>query len=142
MAIKEHPATGTILIADFDQGFREPEMVKRRPVIVVSPKISVRPELCTVVPLSTSPPRFPASYHCQLIIEPELPAPWDGNPKWVKGDMLYSLGFHRLDFIRTGKDGSGKRLYRYEPLPPAEMRRIRECILCGLGLAILKKHLP
>jgi len=26
--------------------------------------------------------------------------------------MVYSVGFHRLDFIRLGKDKSGKRIYK------------------------------
>ena len=52
MAIGEHPAPGTILICDFKQGFREPEMVKQRPVIVLSPKIGIRAKLCTVVALA------------------------------------------------------------------------------------------
>src|SRR3546814_2449978 len=45
-SIGEHPPTGTILTCNFDAGFKEPEMVKRRPVIVVSPKISIRAGLC------------------------------------------------------------------------------------------------
>jgi hypothetical protein len=68
MPIQEHPATGTILICDFT-GMKEPEMVKRRPVVVISPKIAVRRGLCTVLGLSTVPP------------------PWDDGPNWNKGDM-------------------------------------------------------
>ena len=141
MAINEHPASGTILIADFDQGFREPEMVKQRPVVVISPKISVRPRLCTVVALSTKPPIPILSYHCKLTFDPPLPPPWSSPVKWVKGDMVYALGFHRLNLIRLGKDRSGKRIYRYETLPEEDMKKVRSCILNGLGLARLTKHL-
>jgi len=56
MAINEHPVSGTILMCNFAPGFQQPEMVKRRPVIVISPKISRRPNLCTVVALSTTAP--------------------------------------------------------------------------------------
>lgn len=76
VAIREHPKIGTILICDFDQGFKEPEMVKRRPVIVVSPKISTRPGLCTVVALSTTEPRPKMPFHCEIDLDPPLPPPW------------------------------------------------------------------
>ena len=57
MALKFHPKPGTILVCDFRQGFRAPEMIKRRPVVVVSPRLRNRTDLCTVVPLSTIEPR-------------------------------------------------------------------------------------
>ena len=56
MAITIHPRPGQILLCDFSQGFREPEMVKsKRPVIVLTPAFKNRPELVTIVPLSTVP---------------------------------------------------------------------------------------
>src|SRR3546814_14006270 len=42
MPIREHPVTGTILTCDFNVGFTQPEMIKRRPVVVISPKIANR----------------------------------------------------------------------------------------------------
>ena len=137
----EHPQPGTILIADFSRGFREPEMVKRRPVVVISPKISVRPRLCTVVALSTTPPVPVLPFHYELTIDPPLPHPWSGREKWVKGDMVYALGFHRLNLVRLGKDGSGKRIYRMDTLSAEDMRHVRSCVLKALGLARLTKHL-
>ena len=143
MPIQEHPAIGTLLLCDFTAGFKEPEMTKRRPVIVISPKISVRPRLCTVVPISTAPPKIPMPYHYELTnIDPPLPPPYEKGPNWVKGDMVTSVGFHRLDFFRYGKDLAGKRIYRYEVLDDHDMRRIRACVLSSLGLMILTKHLP
>jgi mRNA interferase MazF len=115
-------------------------MIKRRPVIVVSPKISLRPRLCTVVALSSSAPTPQMSYHCLLKIDPPLPEPWTGD-NWVKGDMVNAVGFHRLDFIRLGKDTTGKRLYRYETLTPEQLRQVLHCLLCGVGLARLTDHL-
>jgi mRNA interferase MazF len=140
MAISEHPRPGTILLCDYSAGFREPEMIKRRPVIVVSPKISLRPRLCTVVALSSSAPTPQMSYHCLLEIDPPLPETWTGD-NWVKGDMVNAVGFHRLDFIRLGKDTTGKRLYRYETLTPEQLRQVLHCLLCGVGLARLTDHL-
>jgi len=142
MPIKEHPCTGTILLCDFNSGFREPEMVKKRPVVVLSPKIAARPGLCTVVALSNTEPSHKLSYHCQIDIRPRLPDGFNSDGVWVKGDMLYAVGFQRLDFIRTGKADSGKRLYYYDALGNAEMRKVRECVLRGLGLSTLTKHLP
>ncbi len=143
MAINEHPRMGTILRCNFDTGFRVPEMVKLRPVVVISPKISVRHRLCTVVPISGEAPRPKMSYHYELTnIDPPLPPPYEDGPNWVKGDMVVSVSFERLDFLRYGKDRSGKRIYRYEVLPVDDIRAIRACILNSLGLAVLTKHLP
>jgi uncharacterized protein YifN (PemK superfamily) len=142
MAIKEHPGIGTILICDFDQGFKEPEMVKRRPVIVISPKISVRAGLCTVVALSTTEPSPEMPYHCQITLDPPLPHPWGDMARWVKGDMVAAVGFHRLDLPRFGKDGSGKRIYRFAAVSDEDLRQVRQCVLSALGLAQLTKHLP
>lgn len=141
MAINEHPAIGTILICDFT-GFKEPEMVKRRPVVVISPKIAIRGKLCTVVPISTGEPTPKMSYHCQLDIQPPLPEPYDQGPNWIKGDMVFSAGFHRLDLIRLGKDRYGQRIYRYDTLPHEDIKRVRSCVLASLGLGGLTKHLP
>lgn len=57
MAIREHPPLGTLLLCDFGSGFKPPEMVKRRLVVVISPRIKARPGLCTVVALSTTLPK-------------------------------------------------------------------------------------
>ena len=141
VAIREHPATGTILICDFNQGFREPEMVKVRPVIVVSPKIGIRAKLCTVVALSTTPPRPVMPYHCKLDLHPTLPVPWADGENWVKGDMINSVGFHRLNLVRTGKDRGGRRLYRFETLTATQMKDVRTCILRAMGMTPLTKHL-
>lgn len=140
MAIQEHPVPGTIVLCDFRQGFREPEMVKRRPVIVLSPKIGARPGLCTVVALSGTAPDPVMPYHCWLEVEPPLPTPWNGD-NWVKGDMVNAVGFHRLDLIRVGKDSRGKRRYRYDTLTSEQMRQVRACVLKGLGLTTLTRHI-
>ena len=56
MALTFHPKPGTILMCDFSAGFKAPEMVKVRPVIVVSPKRKHCSGLCTVVAISTVTP--------------------------------------------------------------------------------------
>lgn len=76
MSIQHHPKRGTILEVDFDTGFRPPEMVKKRLCVVVSPPIEGRGDICTVIPLSTSPPKNPAAYHYELFIPFALPDKW------------------------------------------------------------------
>lgn len=128
-------------MCDFSAGFREPEMVKHRPVVVISPKIVSRPGLCTVVALSTTPPDPVTAYHCQVDFWPRLPDWMQSDGVWVKGDMVQAVGFHRLDFIRTGKAVTGQRLYYYSTLNHENLKKIRGCILAGLGLSPLTKHL-
>jgi len=114
-------------------------MVKRRPVVVVSPQISTRPNLCTIVAISTDPPRVVLPYHCELPIT--LPPPWHAGPNWLKGDMIYSVSFDRLDLIRLGRDVSGRRVYGTNQLNAEQLKAVRACVLCALGLAPLTKHL-
>jgi mRNA interferase MazF len=48
MGLLIHPRPGTIVRVDLNDGFRPPEMIKRRPAIVLSPEIAGR-DLCTVL---------------------------------------------------------------------------------------------
>jgi len=129
------------MMCDFSAGFRVPEMAKRRPVVIVSPKIAARPKICTIVALSTLTPEKVMPYHCQIDIRPKLPSPWESEGVWVKGDMINAVGFHRLDFIRMGKDNNGKRIYLYEPVSNEDKKKIRQCMLHSIGLSLLTKHL-
>lgn len=141
MPVVEHPLIGTILMCDFNSGFVEPEMVKRRPVVVISPKISGRPKLCTVVALSNTEPDPVMPYHCQIDIMPALPEPLQSQGVWVKGDMVNTVGFHRLDLIRLGKNQQGRRIYRYNTLTNEQITQIRSCLLKAIGLSTLTKYL-
>jgi mRNA interferase MazF len=142
MPIREHPILGTVVMCDFNQGFCIPEMVKRRPVVVISPKIANRPGLCTIVCLSTDAPDPVMPYHCQIDLRPRLPAPrWESDGVWIKGDMVYSVAFHRLDLVRLGKDAQGVRKYLLDPLSDDNIRAIRKCVLRSVGLSSLTKHL-
>lgn len=94
MAISIHPDIGDLLICDFGQlNTKEPEMVKRRPVICLTPRR--RPgKLCTVVPLSTTAPNPVQKWHCKLQLD--LPEPYNKPEMWVKGDMLYTMSMERF----------------------------------------------
>ena len=133
MTIAFHPEPGTILICDF-VGLKTPEMTKRRPVVVISPRFRDRPELCTIVPLSTTAPQKVCAYHHLLDFDPPMPAPYSSPRMWVKGDMIYAVGFHRLSLPFVGKDGKGDRVYDVRHLKGGDLAAVRECVLHALGL--------
>lgn len=67
MALTFHPKPGMALMCDFNTGFVAPEMIKKRPVVVVSPRPRRSNQLCTIVPLSTTRPDPVEPYHhCML----------------------------------------------------------------------------
>ena len=138
--LKFHPAQGAIVHVDFDGAFKEPEMVKPRLCVVLSKPIQARPSLLTVVPLSTTTPQKVMPYHFSLEIPFELPARWGPGQRWVKGDMVYSVGFHRANLLHLGKS-EGKRVYQTTPLPADLFRSVQKAVLHGLGLSDLTKHL-
>lgn len=143
MALTFHPKPGTILMCDFSSGFKTPEMVKVRPVVVVSPKRKHCSGLCTVVAISTVTPTTIENWHYQI---PKASMPqtqrFQANDSWVKGDMIYRVGFDRLDLIKIGKEpGTGKRLYFKQGLGREQMKSIYSCVLHSLNLGHLPQHL-
>jgi mRNA interferase MazF len=135
--LKYHPEPGTILICDYSTGFKKPEMVKKRPVVIISPRLKRRHGLATVVPLSTTEPNPICDHHCKISIKPALPAPFDSEEVWVKADMLATVGFERLELIRTGRDHEGKRKYLTPQLEQAALKIVYQCVLHGIGLGRL-----
>lgn len=144
MAITIHPKPGQMLLCDFSPGFKEPEMIKeKRPVIVLTGSIKGRSHLVTIVPLSTAAPTIPQSYHYKLpkLLLPQLSF-FQEKDSWLKGDMLYTVGFHRLHLIRLGRrNQEGKRLYFTQRLESEQMTHIYHCVLHGLNLGRLSVHL-
>ena len=140
MAIHFHPQPGAILICDFD-GMRDPEMIKRRPVVVIAPRLRNRGNLATVVPLSTTRPRDNYPYHHRLLLDPPLPHPYGETEAWAKADMVYTVGFYRLSVPSLGRDASGTRVYDQRFVSDKDLRSIRACVLHGLGLSELTEYL-
>jgi len=140
MAIQYHPEPGTILICDF-RGHEAPEMLKRRPVVVISPRLRNRTGLCTVVPLSTSAPTKIEPYHYRLHTDPPMHEPYSSPSHWVKADMVYTVAFSRLFLMTGGKDSSGKRIYDNRIIDKADLLKIQSAVLCGLGLTALTDYL-
>jgi len=141
MALSFHPNPGAILACDYEPGFKEPEMVKRRPVVVITPRLRRRDSLCTVVPLSTLQPDHIQDYHVKIKMTPLLPAPFDSEECWAKADMLATVGYHRLNPFRLGRDRYGKRLYYNSLMSPANLRAIQRAVLCALNLKHLTDHM-
>jgi len=142
MSITYHPRPGTILMCDFSPSFKEPEMVKKRPVVVISKDIKTRDGLVTVVPLSTQRPKRQLDYH-YLIPKKSLPmlGTFQSAENWVKGDMIYTVGFHRLDQVIIGKNDKAKRVYFTQRLGGQQMDSIYKCVLHGLGFGKLGQYL-
>jgi len=108
-------------------------MVKARPVIVISPRLRNRDGLCTVVPLSTTPPRHVESYHCEIEFDRPLPG-WSAQKCWVKGDMVATVSFERLGLLRLGRDRQGQRKYLQLMIKHEQLQSVKACVLHGLGL--------
>lgn len=106
MALPYLPKQGEILVCDFDDSAIGAEMIKRRPVVVVSRHEAHRSSLCTVVALSTTPPVPPLKWHHYM---PLLRVTgWSADDGvWAKCDMLATVSLERLNkpYIkrRTGR---------------------------------------
>jgi mRNA interferase MazF len=98
MAIDFHPKRGTVLMCDFTSGFRPPEMVKRRHVVVVSPRYRRHTGLCLVVPFSSVVP-FEMEPHHHEIAAGKYPFFDPAKSVWAKADMLTCVSFQRLDRV-------------------------------------------
>lgn len=127
---KFYPKAGHVLICDFERGFVEPEMVKPRPVIVVSKSELHGRRLCTVVPLSTTAPHVEHDWHVLLTQNP-LPETLGYKQIWAKCDMVYTVSFDRLD--KPHKKAKGKREYFTVRLNQADLNSVLNGIIAHLA---------
>jgi mRNA interferase MazF len=136
VAIQYPVAPRTIILCDYALGgFRPPEMVKRRPAVVVSPRLPHRDGLCAVVPLSGTPPSNDVDYVVRIELDKPLPEPFSEVVWWAKCDMIATVGFNRLDLFRAKRDPGGNRKYLHPFVSMSDFDRIRQGVLSGLGLA-------
>jgi mRNA interferase MazF len=134
MPINFHPKPGMVLICDFSTGFTPPEMVKKRPVVVVSKSAQ---QLVTVVPLSTTEPVPLEECHHELLNR-SLPIPLRTKRHWAKCDCVTTVAFWRLDRVRTGiHPTTGKRTYVTYFVCPEDLVAIQKAVLHVLGLGHL-----
>lgn len=139
MGLSYHPKPGTIVMCDFTTGFSRPEMVKRRPVLIISPKMKRGSDLCTVVAISSAAPEPVEKWHYQLP-KPSMPQrkTFQRRTSWVKADMIYRVSFDRLNRIQLDrKKGSSKRAYFDQRLGREQMADIYGCVLHALNLSHL-----
>lgn len=140
MALKNfHPKRGMILMCNFDTGFKEPEMVKERPVILLH---NPRQKLVTVAPLSTTAPAQLAPFHFYLDKKylPNTSFFQRNSGCWVKGDMVYTVGFHRLTQIKIIGAG-GRDTFFTRKLGKEIMAEVHRCVLHGLDIGYLSAPL-
>jgi mRNA interferase MazF len=134
MPLLYHPKIGDVLICEFPSCLREPEMIKKRPAIVVTREHKGRGRLCTIVPLSTTEPDCVRAYHVR-IAEAGLPASLRSRHHWAKCDMLYTFCLDRMDRVRCGRDRrTGQRIYESGRISVDEIAQIRAAILYALSI--------
>lgn len=112
-------------MCDFS-GFKAPEMVKRRPVVIVSPNYLCRTGLYTVVPISTTEPDPIEKYHYCF---QKNPMPNSQIKCWAKCDMIATVSVDRLDRIKISRGN-----YVTKGISTEELEAIRSCIKYALGL--------
>lgn len=126
MPITFHPRPATVLICDFTTGFLPPEMVKRRHVVVMSPRYRRHSGLCLVAPFSTVAP-VPVEPHHYEIQAGAYPFFDPAKSVWAKADMLTSVSFRRPDRVLL----HGR--YVSPSLNPDDFQAIRRAVLAALG---------
>ena len=127
MALSYQPEPGTLWMCDFDTGFKAPEMVKKRPVVVIAPQPQRQVGLCTIVPLSSTPPIRVEPFHHQM--DPRsLPGKFQGKQTWAKCDMLYTVSLDRLSRATKRPNAATFRVIN------EDLEAIRGCVMVALGL--------
>jgi uncharacterized protein YifN (PemK superfamily) len=125
-----------VYLLDYDaRGHVVPEMVKKRLVVVVSPRPIDKKRGCvTVVPLSISRPKHEVLFNVPLSKE----YPWvKGQPQlWAKCDMIDTASMARLCYVERGDLPQTPGL-NHRPVPSisgADLKRIRIGIAEVVGL--------
>lgn len=132
MGISYAPYAGQILLCDF-RGSIRPEMEKTRPVVVLTPRtISQHTRTVTIVPLSTTDPKIIRAYHVRVTM-PDLLHPHWAQECWAKCDMLATVSFARLGFLKIGKDKEGKRIYYKGLIEDMLLEKIRNAAQFAIG---------
>jgi uncharacterized protein YifN (PemK superfamily) len=119
-----HPRKGDILICDF-AGNIVPEIVKKRPVVVIRNHLPFRSGLVTVVPLSSSAPEHDVPYSFQLS---KNYLSNDKTAMYAKCDLVCSVSLSRLDRIKIGY-----RQYATPKMIPDDFNRVIDGVKYALG---------
>ena len=126
MPLTFHPSPGAILIGDYGHGapHQPPEMMKVRPVVVISPRRRTS-QIVTVIPLSSAAPEPLQPWHHHLSTGAYPPA---RGPMWAKCDMVAAVSLGRLDRV---KHGGAFQAYQ---MPAADLAGILAGVRAALGL--------
>ena len=130
MPIQFYPRAGQILMCDF-RGFVAPEMVKPRPVLIVSPRLPHRSEIVAIVPVSLTAPVHNEPFVVRLS-KNSHPLEDDALPCWAKCDMRLNLSRSRLDGFKVGR-----RRWETPQIAGEDLARVRHGVLHGLGMGAL-----
>jgi uncharacterized protein YifN (PemK superfamily) len=151
MAITYKPKRGQVLICDFQEaksrrnsqvlqrpggpesgqkrdlrGFVPPEMIKKRPVVVLANRSKY---LCVLVPLSNSEPNPVCRWHHQL---PDLKIPgWSETISWAKCDLIYTVCWDRLFPLKLK---GTPRNYIQIFLERSDFEAIHKCVLEAIAI--------
>jgi mRNA interferase MazF len=122
------PDAGDVLICDFNTGFKPPEMVKVRRVVVLSPRSRTKfPETYIVVPTSKTPPLTAMGCHCKF--PPRSYEFFDPiESVWAKADLVTCVAHHRLDRVKI----NGR--YSRAVIRRDDLQRVRRAVLHALGM--------
>ncbi|NBD30708.1 MAG: hypothetical protein GVY31_11810 [Alphaproteobacteria bacterium] len=103
-----------------------PEIVKKRPVMIVSARLPYRPGLATVVPIRTSDPLHELDWVVPLS-KNYHPKEEDTRPCWAKCDLLASVSLERLDRFKIDR-----RKHFAPKASDTDLQRVRAGVLAAL----------
>lgn len=129
-----HPKAGAVLMCDY-RGCIHPEINKRRPVVVITPRLPHRDHLVMVVPLSTTAPNPPQDFHVRLSTN-YVPGDDPNLPVWAKCDLISSVSMKRLDRFMIRH-----RHWHSPDVSAADLLAVRKGVVCALGFPGLTAHM-
>lgn len=138
MALQYPPKVGEVFECEFPPCFGAPEMIKKRLVIVVGPRLIARDtKLVNVVPISMTAPPNGCAYHPEVPIQ-AIPLPWQNKAgkRWAKCDMIYALSTDRLSVAQGGRNraAGGKRLSYTGQVDLKTLQEVRRGVAHAMGI--------
>ena len=135
MALQYHPKPGAIVLADFPTDYLHGEMVKRRPVIVVSKRNVLGRQACaTVVPISMTAPHVVEAHHV-VVPEATMPKGLRQKPgtRFAICNCVNTLSLARMDMVAGPRIGGG-RSYEATQVPSELLLAVRRAVALVLEL--------
>ncbi|QEY31225.1 type II toxin-antitoxin system PemK/MazF family toxin [Synechococcus sp. RSCCF101] len=134
--MKVIPNAGQIVVCDFG-GYREPEIIKHRPVVVISPRPrKVTAWLCTVIPFSTTwRPAGPTNH--LVVLSSPLPHPkYPATRMWALCDLPATVSVQdRLTNFSKRTTPGGRRVFQDVFVSKDDLNIIRAKVKAVLGIS-------